>query len=69
MPHVLWEMQGSMTPAQYDETIGDLVNYLQWMGEPAQTTRKRVGIWVLIFLAGLTLVTWKLNKVYWKDIK
>ena len=69
MPHVLWEMQSSMTPAQYDETIGDLVNYLQWMGEPAQTTRKRIGIWVLIFLAGLTLVTWKLNKVYWKDIK
>jgi ubiquinol-cytochrome c reductase cytochrome c1 subunit len=69
MPHVLWEMQSTMTPAQYDQTIGDLVNYLQWMGEPAQTTRQRIGIWVLIFLAGLTLVTWKLNKVYWKDIK
>lgn len=69
MPHVLWEMQKTMTPAQYDQTMGDLVNYLQWMGEPAQNTRKRMGIWVLIFLAGLTLVTWKLNKVYWKDIK
>jgi ubiquinol-cytochrome c reductase cytochrome c1 subunit len=69
MPHVLWEMQRTMTPAQYDQTIGDLVNYLQWMGEPAQTSRQRLGIWVLIFLAGLTLVTWKLNKVYWKDIK
>jgi ubiquinol-cytochrome c reductase cytochrome c1 subunit len=69
MPHVLWEMQSTMTPAQYDQTIGDLVGYLQWMGEPAQTSRQRLGIWVLIFLAGLTLVTWKLNKVYWKDIK
>jgi ubiquinol-cytochrome c reductase cytochrome c1 subunit len=69
MPHVLWEMQSTMTPAQYDQTVGDLVGYLQWMGEPAQTTRQRMGIWVLIFLAGLTLVTWKLNKVYWKDIK
>lgn len=69
MPHVLWEMQSTMTPAQYDQTIGDLVGYLQWMGEPAQTSRQRLGIWVLIFLAGLTLVTWKLNKAYWKDIK
>lgn len=69
MPHVLWEMQSTMTPAQYDQTIGDLVNYLQWMGEPAQTTRKTMGIWVLIFLAGLTFLTWKLNKAYWKDIK
>ena len=69
MPHVLWEMQSTMTPAQYDTTIGDLVNYLQWMGEPAQTTRKTMGMWVLIFLAGLTFLTWKLNNAYWKDIK
>jgi ubiquinol-cytochrome c reductase cytochrome c1 subunit len=60
---------GKMSPADYDNAVGDLVGYLQWMGEPAQSTRQRIGIWVLIFLAGLTLVTWKLNKAYWKDIK
>jgi ubiquinol-cytochrome c reductase cytochrome c1 subunit len=69
MPHVLWELQATLTPAQYDETVADLANYLQWMGEPAQGTRQRIGIWVLIFLAGLSFVTWKLNKSYWKDIK
>ncbi len=69
MPHVLWEMQAGMTPAQYDQTIGDLVNYLQWMGEPAQTARKNLGIWVLAFLAVLSFLTWKLNKAYWKDVK
>jgi ubiquinol-cytochrome c reductase cytochrome c1 subunit len=69
MPHVLWELQATLTPAQYDETVADLANYLQWMGEPAQGTRQRIGIWVLIFLAGLSFVTWKLNKAYWKDIK
>jgi len=69
MPHVLWEMQASMTPDQYDQTMGDLVNYLQWMAEPAQTTRKTIGMWVLIFLAGLIVLTWQLNKAYWKDIK
>lgn len=69
MPHVLWEMQGTLTPAQYDQTIGDLVNYLQWMAEPAQSTRKTLGIWVLAFLAALTFLTWRLNAAYWKDIK
>ncbi len=69
MPHVLWELQATMTPGQYDQTVGDLVNYLQWMAEPAQTTRKNIGIWVLLFLAGLTFLTWKLNQAYWKDIK
>lgn len=66
-----WEQvtPGTMTPAQYDQAVGDLVNYLQWMGEPVQTTRQRVGLWVLIFLAGFTFLTWRLNKAYWKDIK
>ncbi|MBK1683629.1 cytochrome c1 [Rhodoferax fermentans] len=60
---------GTLTTEQYDQTVGDLVNYLQWMGEPVQSTRKTLGIWVLIFLAGLTVVTWRLNKSFWKDIK
>ena len=60
---------GTMSTEQYDQMVGDLVNYLQWMGEPVQNTRRTMGIWVLIFLAGLTVVTWRLNKSFWKDIK
>ncbi|WP_293660675.1 cytochrome c1 [Rhodoferax sp. OV413] len=60
---------GTMTPAQYDQTIADLVNYLQWMGEPAQNTRVRVGVWVLLFLSILTLFTWRLNVAFWKDVR
>ncbi len=60
---------GTMTPAQYDAAVGDLVNYMQWMAEPAQNTRTRVGVWVLLFLGVLTLFTWRLNAAYWKDIK
>ena len=66
-----WEQltPGSMTPLQYDHAIGDLVNYLQWMGEPTQNTRVRVGVWVLIFLLGFSFLTWRLNAAYWKDVK
>ncbi|TAF88091.1 MAG: cytochrome c1 [Curvibacter sp.] len=60
---------GTMTPAEYDQTIGDLVNYLQWMAEPAQNTRIRVGVWVLLFLSVLTLFAWRLNAAFWKDVK
>ncbi|MEI8029307.1 MAG: cytochrome c1 [Comamonadaceae bacterium] len=71
--HVLkgWEQvtPGSMTPLQYDQAIGDLVGYLQWMSEPVQNTRVRVGVWVLLFLGVLTLFAWRLNAAYWKDIK
>jgi len=66
-----WEQlkPGTMTPLQYDQAIGDLVSYLQWMGEPSQNTRVRVGVWVLLFLGVFTLIAWRLNAAYWKDIK
>jgi ubiquinol-cytochrome c reductase cytochrome c1 subunit len=66
-----WEQvtPGTMTEAQYDQAVGDLVAYLSWMAEPVQNTRKRIGLGVLIFLAGMIFLTWKLNAAYWKDIK
>ena len=60
---------GTMTPQQYDAAMADLVGFLQWMGEPAQNQRVRVGVWVLLFLAGFTLIAWRLNAAYWRDIK
>ena len=60
---------GTMTPQQYDAAMADLVGFLQWMGEPAQNQRVRVGVWVLLFLAGFTVIAWRLNAAYWKDIK
>jgi len=46
-----------------------LVNYMQWMAEPVQNTRVRIGVWVLIFLSIFTFIAWRLNAAYWKDIK
>ena len=69
MPHALWELQDTLSASQYDQFVGDLINYLQWMAEPVQTMRQRMGIWVLLFLAGLSFFTWRLNAAYWKDIR
>lgn len=60
---------GAMTPLQYDEAVGDLVGYLQWMAEPAQNQRVRIGVWVLLFLGVLTIIVWRLNAAFWKDVK
>jgi ubiquinol-cytochrome c reductase cytochrome c1 subunit len=49
--------------------VADLVAYLQWMGEPTQHNRVRLGVWVLLFLAGFTVIAWRLNAAFWKDIK
>jgi len=60
---------GAMTPVQYDEAVANLVAYLQWMAEPSANTRVRVGVWVLLFLLGFTLIAWRLNAAYWKDVR
>ena len=66
-----WEQlsPGTMSPVQYDRAVADLVNYLQWMGEPAQNTRTRVGVGVLIFLSLFIFIAWRLNAAFWKDVK
>jgi ubiquinol-cytochrome c reductase cytochrome c1 subunit len=60
---------GKMSNLEYDNAVADLVAYLQWMSEPAQNTRKRIGVWVLLFLGLFMVLAWRLNASYWKDIK
>ena len=69
MPHVLWELQAAQSPTQYNETVADLVAFLQWMSEPVQTDRVRLGVWVLLFLGLFTVIAWGLNAAFWKDVK
>lgn len=66
-----WEQvtPGTLTPAEYDRAAGDLVNYLQWMAEPAQNHRVRIGVWVLLFLGVFSLITWRLNAAFWQEVK
>ena len=59
---------GTLDEQGYDAFVGDLVNFLQWMGEPAQTRRTAIGIWVMLFTAFFTFLAWNLNKAYWKDV-
>ncbi|MDR1462421.1 MAG: cytochrome c1 [Azoarcus sp.] len=59
---------GTMSKETYDQAVADLVSFLVWMGEPDAGSRETIGVFVLIFLAGLYVLTHKLGKNYWKDI-
>ncbi|MHB1373787.1 MAG: cytochrome c1 [Thauera sp.] len=59
---------GTLTPAEYDKAVADLVSFLVWMGEPVAEKRKTIGTVVLIFLAGFFVLAYALKKNYWKDI-
>jgi ubiquinol-cytochrome c reductase cytochrome c1 subunit len=63
------ERPGKLSRVEYDRYVGDLVNYLTFMSEPAQASRKLWGIVVMFFLAGFFVLTLLLKKEFWKDVK
>ncbi|GAB3184338.1 cytochrome c1 [Hydrogenophaga aquatica] len=66
-----WESvkPGALSQAEYDRSVAELVAFMEWMAEPGQNDRIRLGVWVLIFLGVFVLVAWRLNAAYWKDVK
>jgi ubiquinol-cytochrome c reductase cytochrome c1 subunit len=60
---------GTLSQIDYDDAVADLVGFLQWMGEPAQNDRVKLGAFVLLFLAIFTVIAWRLNAAFWKDVK
>ncbi|MGA0025491.1 MAG: cytochrome c1 [Burkholderiales bacterium] len=59
---------GTLSPAEYDEMVADLVNYMVFMGEPVRSDRKTIGMLVLTALGLLFLLVYALKKEYWKDV-
>lgn len=83
MPHILLELQGVqvlneghltlktpglLTEAEYDQAVRDLVNFLDYIGEPAKLHRERLGVWVLLFLVVFLVLAALLKREYWKDV-
>jgi len=62
------ETEGSMKPAEFDEAMYDLVNFMAYVAEPARLDRQRLGVYVLLFLGVLFVFAWLLNREYWKDV-
>jgi len=60
--------QGSMAPVEFDLAMRDLVNFLSYVGEPIQSKRRSLGIWVIGFLVIFFILAYLLKKEYWRDI-
>jgi len=62
------EQAGSQTPAEFDRTVRDLVNFLAYMADPVKLERQSLGIKVMLFLFVFFIIAYLLKKEYWKDI-
>jgi len=61
--------EGTMSEPEFDQFVRDLVNFLDWAGTPEQLERRRLGIWVILFLFVFLLFAYLLKVEIWKDIK
>jgi ubiquinol-cytochrome c reductase cytochrome c1 subunit len=59
---------GALTPEQFDGFVRDTVNFLDYVGDPAQVERRSIGLWVVLFLLLLSAFALALKKEYWKDV-
>jgi len=60
--------EGSLSPAKFDQAVLDLVNYLDYTGEPAKLVRYDLGIKVILFLIILLIPAYLMKKAFWEDI-
>ncbi len=61
------EGTGLMSEEEFDTAIADLVNFLYYIGEPIRDQRQNIGIWVLVFLGVLYILTALMGREFSKD--
>ncbi|KGY08672.1 cytochrome c1 [Vibrio sp. MarTm2] len=59
---------GELNDEEYDNAVRDLVNFLEYSGDPVKLERHALGWWVMGFLVIFTIVVVLLKKEYWRDV-
>ena len=65
---VLEAGSGLLTPEEYDQAVYDIVNFLYYVGDPNRLERYRIGVYGLLFLVILFVLTHLLAREYRKEM-
>lgn len=60
---------GKLNEEDFDSVVRDIVNFLDYIGEPIQLRRQSLGIRVIAYLLVLLLISYMLKKEIWKDVE
>ena len=59
---------GELSEDEYNDVVRDIVNFLDYIGEPIKREREQLGIRVIGFLLVFLLIAYMLKKEIWKDV-
>ncbi|ALM52131.1 cytochrome c1 [Halomonas huangheensis] len=59
---------GEMEPAEFEEAVYDLTNFLAYVGEPSRLQAQALAPKVLIFIFIFGVIAYLLKREYWRDV-
>ncbi len=63
------QQQGSMSQAQFDATVADVVNFLNYAANPYELLQRKIGFWVMGFFLVMFVLMLMLKHEYWHDVR
>ena len=60
---------GSLDAEDYDDFVRDTTTFLAFIAEPIRQDRRKLGVWVLMYLIFFFILALMLKKQIWKDVK
>jgi ubiquinol-cytochrome c reductase cytochrome c1 subunit len=60
---------GLLGDSEYDQVVRDIVNFLDFIGEPMKLERQALGVRVIAFLLVFLLIAYLLKREIWRDVK
>ena len=60
---------GKLDSEDFDDFVRDTVNFMAYMAEPIRSDRRKLGVWVLMFLIFFFIIARMLKKQIWKEVK
>lgn len=67
--HFEQKIPGKLDEEDFDAFVRDTVNFLAYISEPIRAERRKLGVWVLMYLGVFFIIASMLKKQIWKDVK
>ena len=67
--HFEQKIPGKLDKKDYDAFVRDTVNFLAYISEPIRAERRKLGVWVLMYLLVFFIIAYMLKKQIWKDVE
>ena len=60
--------EGSLSEDEFDQAVRDIINFLEYIGEPIQLERRALGVRVIAFLLIFLVIAYMLKREIWRGV-